>query len=223
MPLPSEERFDIVTPDGMPTGQTRPRSEVHRDGDWHRAFHLWIGWRGADGAPRLLLQRRAPDKDTWPDRLDVAVGGHYSAGETLDDVFREVEEELGFRPDRRMCIPAGIRRAERLDANWTDREIQDVFVLALPDGPPDLAPCPDEISALVQVSLVDFVSLLSGREDEISVGEAPVLSGRRLGPWKPALIILDNLVDGADEYWLAATDLVVRALNGERSLELRLS
>ena len=32
------EPFDVITADGKPTGRVKSRAEVHRDGDWHRAF-----------------------------------------------------------------------------------------------------------------------------------------------------------------------------------------
>ena len=91
-----EERFDILDGSGAPVGQARPRSEVHARGLWHRAFHLFLVAR-LDGVPHALLQRRSEDKDTSPGKLDVAVGGHFSAGETIVEAVREVEEELGLR------------------------------------------------------------------------------------------------------------------------------
>ena len=38
----SKEYFDILDENGNKTGQTKLRSEVHRDGDWHKAVHIWI-------------------------------------------------------------------------------------------------------------------------------------------------------------------------------------
>ena len=48
IPLPPEfaqdpaELFDVVRADGTPTGEVKPRAAVHRDGDWHRAVHVWV-------------------------------------------------------------------------------------------------------------------------------------------------------------------------------------
>ena len=36
------ELFDVVRGDGAPTGRIKPRAAVHRDGDWHRAVHVWV-------------------------------------------------------------------------------------------------------------------------------------------------------------------------------------
>ena len=91
-----EEYFDVCTPAGVPTGQSVPRSEVHRQGLWHRSSHLWL----TDGRGRLLLQRRHLSKETDPGRWDIAVAGHLSAGQTpLEAIVREAREELGLGLD----------------------------------------------------------------------------------------------------------------------------
>ena len=92
MPADASERLDVLDEHGIPTGTTKSRGEVHRDGDWHRAFQLWIVKEGN----YVLLQRRAKGKDLEPGKVDVTVGGHYRAGETLLDVVREVEQEIGL-------------------------------------------------------------------------------------------------------------------------------
>ena len=91
------ELFDVVTADGQPTGRVKTRAEVHRDGDWHRAVHVWVTGIDEHG-PFLLFQRRSLLKDTQPGKLDATVGGHYRAGETLAETLREVEEEIGIAP-----------------------------------------------------------------------------------------------------------------------------
>ena len=124
------ELFDVVNADGMPTGRTKPRRAVHRDGDWHRAVHVWIAGIGDNGEPFLLLQRRGPDKDTWPGRLDPTVGGHYRTGEGLPEALREVEEELGVPMALDDLRPLGLRIAvSEREIGIRDRELQDVFLL----------------------------------------------------------------------------------------------
>jgi len=55
------------------------RSEVHRDGDYHRAVHVWIY---SESTGELLLQRRADCKDSWPGKWDISSAGHISAGDS---------------------------------------------------------------------------------------------------------------------------------------------
>jgi isopentenyldiphosphate isomerase len=55
------------------------RGEVHRDGDYHRAVHVWIY---SESTQELLLQRRADCKDSWPGQWDISSAGHISAGDS---------------------------------------------------------------------------------------------------------------------------------------------
>lgn len=87
------EYVDVLSEAGIPTGITKPKSAVHRDGDWHLAAHVWI----VTPEGRLLLQRRALVKESWPGMWDISVAGHVSAGESAAEaVLREAREELGL-------------------------------------------------------------------------------------------------------------------------------
>ena len=35
---------------------TAPRSQAHKEGLWHKAFHCWIVKHASDGRHRVLLQ-----------------------------------------------------------------------------------------------------------------------------------------------------------------------
>jgi 8-oxo-dGTP pyrophosphatase MutT (NUDIX family) len=67
------------------------RAEMRAQHLRHRAVYLLVVHDG-----RLLVHQRAPHKDVWPSRWDVAAGGVVTAGETWDDAARrELAEELG--------------------------------------------------------------------------------------------------------------------------------
>lgn len=87
------ELIDVLTPGGMFTGVIKRKPDIHRDGDWHGCAHVWVV--RSDGA--VLLQRRAPAKESWPDLWDISVTGHISAGESpVDAAIRETMEEIGL-------------------------------------------------------------------------------------------------------------------------------
>ncbi len=90
------ESFMILNPDGTPSGIIKPREKVHRDGDLHGASHIFI-YRHHQGSIDILLQKRSPDKDSFPGCLDTSSAGHLDPGETFEQAaYRELEEELGI-------------------------------------------------------------------------------------------------------------------------------
>ncbi len=124
------EMLEILDPDGQPSGRQKPRGEIHRDGDWHRAFHLWI----VRERRLVLLQRRARSKDLAGGLIDVTVGGHMRPGETLPDMLREVEEELGVEVRPGELHYLGTFREQRQYRDALDREFQETYLL-LDDRP----------------------------------------------------------------------------------------
>lgn len=170
-PTDPHELFDIYDENGVPLGYAKPRGQVHRDGDWHRSAHIWI----FTPDNKILFQRRAASKDTWPGRLDASVGGHYSAGESGGHaVVREVGEELGLTIDAAMLLPIGVRRIESIEGAVIDREQQDVYIMesALPLDV--YHPAPDEVAGLVLIDVRDAVRLHEGTLERAIAVEAAV-------------------------------------------------
>src|SRR5690554_46614 len=88
-----EEFIDIVTKDGVPTGKTALKSEIHTKGYYHNTAHIWFYTK--DG--RILLAQRAATKTIYPLLWDVSVAGHVDAGETVEQAaIREIQEEIGL-------------------------------------------------------------------------------------------------------------------------------
>ena len=216
-PLPQDprERFDVVLPDGTPTGRTKTRAEVHRDGDWHRSVHVWVAGVGEDGAPFLLFQRRSLGKDTWPGRLDATVGGHYRAGEGLAQALREVEEEIGVgvaeEDLRRLGLRVCVSEAE---PGVRDHELQDVFLLR--DDRPLTAyrPEPAELAALVRFPLPPLLDLLAGiRETMAAESITPGTDTIASVEISPA-----DFIPTVDRYFYRVAIAAGLALRGERHI-----
>jgi 8-oxo-dGTP pyrophosphatase MutT (NUDIX family) len=130
---------------------TKRRADVHRDGDWHAALHIWVGSL-VDGVPHVLLQRRSRTKDTWPGRIDVAVGGHLGAGEDLATAMREAREEIGLSLSLDDVTPLGRRFVQ---SGPNDNEVQDVFAVRADLPLSAFTPHPLEVEALLQLSIDD--------------------------------------------------------------------
>lgn len=91
-----EEYVNILNDNGKETGEIITKKEAHKTGKWHRAVHIWII---SEDKKKILLQKRCPDKNLFPNMWDISVGGHVSSGEeTLISAKRELSEELGLNP-----------------------------------------------------------------------------------------------------------------------------
>ncbi|WP_405206049.1 NUDIX domain-containing protein [Aquimarina sp. LLG6339-5] len=89
----ADELIDILDKNGESTGEVRLKSEAHQLGLYHASVHIWLYTLDK----KILVQRRAKNKDTYPNLWDVSVAGHIGAGEFKEDsAIREIEEEIGL-------------------------------------------------------------------------------------------------------------------------------
>jgi isopentenyldiphosphate isomerase len=170
-----DELLDVFDERGWHRG-TKRRGDVHRDGDWHLAFHLWVV------APEgVLFQRRAADKSSWPGYLDASAAGHLLAGEAIQDGVREAEEELGAIYAFADLSPLGVHRvADEERSGVVNRELQHVF--AVRDERP-LAQWTafdrTEVDGLVLVEHDDFATLARALADGDAADVREVRVGAR--------------------------------------------
>ena len=126
------ELIDVLAPDGKPAGIRKPKDAIHRDGDLHRAAHVWI--IATDG--RILLQRRSLRKENNP-------------GESaIDAAVRETQEELGLT-----IVPAELEFVASLqeksvlnDGKYIDNEIHEIFLVRRDVDVASLALDPEEVA-----------------------------------------------------------------------------
>jgi isopentenyldiphosphate isomerase len=139
------ELIAVLTPDGAPTGIRKPKELIHRDGDWHRAAHVWIVAR--DG--HILLQRRSLRKENNPGLWDVSAAGHLSAGESgIEAAVREVREELGLSiSGDELQFVATLRESCVLnEGTYIDNEFHEIFLVRRDVDLPSLSLDPEEVA-----------------------------------------------------------------------------
>jgi isopentenyldiphosphate isomerase len=87
-----EEWVPLVNERGEITGKA-PRSLVHNG---EKLLHPVVHLHFINDKGKILLQKRPADKLVQPGKWDTAVGGHISAGETVETAIkREALEETG--------------------------------------------------------------------------------------------------------------------------------
>jgi isopentenyldiphosphate isomerase len=205
------ELFDLCSADGAPLGRQKERALVHRDGDWHRSLHIWVVIQGEDGSPHVLLQRRSAEKDTWPRALDVAVAGHYRAGEALEQGLREAEEEIGLALGPGDVVRIGLRRRADRRPGIQDNELQDIFVARTDRRLRDLTPFADEVEALIAIPLDEAAKLLSGEAAEARGIE--LLAAASKDP-APTIARSRDLIPAQDGYYVRAIRSLLDVIEG---------
>ncbi|KAG0470467.1 hypothetical protein HPP92_017167 [Vanilla planifolia] len=165
---PEDELLDVLTKTGGKTGLSKPRRLVHRDGDYHRAVHVWIY---SESTQELLLQRRADCKDSWPGLWDISSAGHMSAGDSsLLTARRELHEELGISlpKDAFELIFVFLQECIINDGKYINNEYNDVYLVTT------LSPIPQEaftlqeteVSSIKYLFWAEYRSLLANNDKE---------------------------------------------------------
>jgi isopentenyldiphosphate isomerase len=210
------ELFDVVSVDGKPLGLAKKRADVHRDGDWHGAIHVWV--YGIDqGEPYLAFQRRGRFKDTLPLKLDATVGGHIRSDETLEDTLREVQEEIGRSVTLEELMPVGVRIAvSEHTSGVIDREIQTVYLWRVDEPLSNFAPNPDELESLVQIPLADVLAIFG--DGIVATDALELKAGSAI--LTPTLVTRSEFADGIDRYPFRVAIAVQSALRGERYISV---
>jgi 8-oxo-dGTP pyrophosphatase MutT (NUDIX family) len=125
----ADELVDVVDADDHVVA-TVTRAQMRAENLRHRSVAIVV--RAGDG--RVLVHRRADDKDVWPGQWDLCVGGVVAAGESYDDAAaRELYEELGVVASPR---PLGQATFEDTDVRTITRlyEVRAEGPFRFPDG-----------------------------------------------------------------------------------------
>lgn len=150
---------------GRPTGEIKPRRAVHRDGDWHRAVNIWI----INQNQEVLLQKRASNKDSWPDRWDISCGGHLVAGEDrITAALNELSEELGLTVDpNELIFLHEWQISTRPAPDFINNSFTSLYLLHTECALSDFVSQASEISALKYVTLSELRQMVDAQSPEL--------------------------------------------------------
>jgi isopentenyldiphosphate isomerase len=118
--------IDVLSENGLRTGEIISRAEIHRLGKHHRAIHLYL----FNSNNELLLQRRSLTVDNFPGVFSISVLGHVNAGEfSSATVRREIEEELGIDASGlKIDFLFSYFSEATLNKTYIDRQFNDVYI-----------------------------------------------------------------------------------------------
>jgi isopentenyldiphosphate isomerase len=193
------------------------REQAHLTGQWHRTFHCWI----VNTADRsLFFQVRSFTSKTHPGKLDISAAGHLTAGETIEDGIREVEEELGIEVRLSELIDAG-QRVEVSDKpnGPLNREYQSVFLLPTTKVLTDFSPDPGEVAGFASIPIDRGLDLFAERVSSI---EVPTVDVRPDGVLVSRMrsVTKDEFIPRIPRYYMAALILAERVCDGKQDIAI---
>ena len=161
----AKEYFDVLDENGIKTGKVKLRTEVHRDGDWHKAVHIWIINYNGD----VLLQRRCATKDSNPNMLDISSAGHLSAGDnSLEGALRELKEELNLEiKPKDLHFIKTLKRSSKYTETFINNEFDDLYIVRTDKKIKDMKFQEEEISEIMYVPYKKFKKMVESHQPDL--------------------------------------------------------
>ncbi|MCF6296910.1 MAG: NUDIX domain-containing protein [Flavobacteriaceae bacterium] len=133
------------------------KSEAHKNGWLHASVHIWFYTDDGD----VLIQKRAKDKETFPNLWDVSVAGHISVGENeMTSALREIKEELGLKNKANDLVKIGTFKETHYHKNgFIDNELHHIYLSRLKTNIHLLKIQKEELSAIKLISVKEFKKL----------------------------------------------------------------
>ncbi len=159
------EELDVLDDNGNLTGKTKDRKLIHRDGDWHKAVHIWI----VNDNNEILLQRRVAWKDSNPNMLDISCAGHVVAGDSsLSAAVRELSEELGIdvTPEDLRFVKR-FKHQSKLSPTFINNEFNDMFILSTKKTVAEMKIQEEEVAEAFFVSFEKFREMVEKKDPEL--------------------------------------------------------
>lgn len=120
------ELIDILDDKGNKIGEEL-KSVAHQRGLWHKSVHVLINNINSDMS---LFQKRCSLKDLYPNKWDIAVGGHVGAKEEeINAAIRELKEELGITVNIDELKLINVVKENLLDNNIISNEFVYIYLL----------------------------------------------------------------------------------------------
>lgn len=180
----ADELIDICDENNNLLGVRKMKSEAYQNMLWRRVVHIWI----YNSKGEILLQLRAKNKKTFPDKWDLSVAGHISAGEEpIDSALREIEEEIGLCVKKEDLSHLKIIKFELISRDIRINNFIYVYTCRLDHGITNLNAQEDEVQSLRFVPAAKI-------EEELK-------------------IYPDKYTPNKDNYWFDVLNEVKRKLN----------
>ena len=140
---------------------------AHKLGLWHEVFNGII----VNKAKKSIIFQIKNAKHNQihnMDKIELSIGGHYQAGEKIEDGIREIKEESGIKIDFKDLIYLGERQVSTVvKEEYIVREFQKIFIIPYNDSITNLKCQDDEITGFIEFKIDDCIDLFL--KDKINI------------------------------------------------------
>ncbi|MEI7689158.1 MAG: NUDIX domain-containing protein [Candidatus Nomurabacteria bacterium] len=155
------EYLDICDSEGNLLGNKELKTEVHRLGLWHRSVHVWI----LNSKEELLIQKRSPIMDNYPNEWDVSTAGHVSAGEDfITSAIRETKEEIGLKISKEDFNLIGTIKQTSSREGYINNEINPIYIVKMDLDPKELVKQKDEVTEVKFIKINDLKEIIEKKD-----------------------------------------------------------
>jgi|TARA_B110000967_G_C18900435_1_gene574501 isopentenyl-diphosphate delta-isomerase len=164
-----DEYIELLNLDGAPNGTRCLKSVAHQKGYFHATVHVWFYTPNGE----VLIQKRNPNKETFPNLWDVSVAGHIAFSEApVLAAKREVLEEIGLPIQEKDLIEIGNSTHKNTHgALLIDWELHHLFLCELADSDVVFNLQEEEVAAVKWISLKNLEAEL--KHPKLSKGFVP--------------------------------------------------
>jgi len=158
------EYLDICDAEGNLTGQKKTKKEAHEQGLWHRSVHVWI----INSQNEILLQRRSPLVDNYPNMWDISAAGHVSAGEDcVRAALRETEEEIGLKIKPEELEQIGEVKQTSKREGYINNEINPIYIVKRDLEVDKIKKQDEEVAAVKFMPYRELQSLIENKDTSL--------------------------------------------------------
>lgn len=203
------EIVDICSESMEITG-TASRKDAHRKGLLHRTFQCWFS-----DSQNLYFQIRGHNVE-FPDFLDATVGGHISAGESVEDASREIMEEIGIEVRFKDLFYLGRHYFAYSDSVHRVREMDEVYIAGIEGGLESFRPSRNELAGIAAIPLSAGDTVFNGSGTGISVETISVdVHSRKSGQ---IMISAGSFIPGTEKYFSHMFEVARKFSSGSRNI-----
>ncbi len=163
--IPSTIWIDVLNYLGLRTGEIMTSQEIHSVGKLHKAVHFYL----FNNHGQLLLQKRYPNLDDYPNMYSASLTGHVHSGESSSLALkRKLQENFGmYAKELKYDFVFSYRRDIELDSGYIDKQFNDVYVGKADFKLQDINYNTSKVSELKLVSTQQFSTMLKTKNQVV--------------------------------------------------------